>query len=618
MVGRGRERRARRRAGADAAHLARPARRRPHARLDRRWPTGCCELDFEIPLAGGERPTARGGRSPRWPTCCGATSPAADPMRAYADRLVSPALGGQELRGYLSGSIDVVLRVGEGDDQRFVVVDYKTNRLGEVDQPLTARDYTPAAMTAAMLHSHYPLQALLYSVVAAPLPALAAAAAYDPERHLGGILYLYVRGMCGPETPEVDGVPCGVFTWRPPAAMVRRALRPARRHAGRGGCVVTADRTCGPTRYDRRRALARAGAARHVQPARPAGRRRRPRRPADGGAARGGRRAGAPRRRARRAGGAPGLGLPRPGHRRRPARSSRDDHDPLPWPDVAAVGGAGRPQPAGARGDAAPGRHPPLPRPLLARGGPGLRRPGRPDPAYPPATRPTSTRRRCGPVSSGSSPATASPSSATPREAAATSWTTVITGGPGTGKTTTVAGLLALVAEQHELATGRPPRIALAAPTGKAAARLQEAVQDSVHADNDALSDPADQARLAGLRSSTLHRLLGLAPRQPGPVPAPPRQPAALRRGRGRRDLDGLADDDGPAARGRAPGHPARAGRRPRPARLGRGRRRAGRHRGRLRGRRRLAGDAAAHHPPLRRAHRRAGPGAARPTAPRT
>ena len=96
--------------------------------------------------------------------------------------------------------------------------------------------------------------------------------------------------------------------------------------------------------------------------------------------------------------------------------------------------------------------------------------------------------------------------------AAATSWTTVITGGPGTGKTTTVAGLLALVSEQHERATGRPPRIALAAPTGKAAARLQEAVQQSVQADNDALRDPVDQARLADLRSSTLHRLLGWRP----------------------------------------------------------------------------------------------------------
>ncbi len=38
--------------------------------------------------------------------------------------------------------------------------------------------------------------------------------------HLGGVLYLYLRGMCGPDTPWVDGEPCGVFSWRPPVALV--------------------------------------------------------------------------------------------------------------------------------------------------------------------------------------------------------------------------------------------------------------------------------------------------------------------------------------------------------------------------------------------------------------
>ncbi len=84
---------------------------------------------------------------------------------------------------------------------------------------------------------------------------------------------------------------------------------------------------------------------------------------------------------------------------------------------------------------------------------------------------------------------------------------TVLTGGPGTGKTTTVARLLALLAEQAALAGHPSPRIALAAPTGKAAARLQEAVQLQV----DEL-DPQDRARLAGLRATTLHRLLGARP----------------------------------------------------------------------------------------------------------
>lgn len=84
---------------------------------------------------------------------------------------------------------------------------------------------------------------------------------------------------------------------------------------------------------------------------------------------------------------------------------------------------------------------------------------------------------------------------------------TVLTGGPGTGKTTTVARLLALLAEQAALA-GRPtPRIALAAPTGKAAARLQEAVQEQV----DRLG-PTDRGRLTGLQATTLHRLLGSRP----------------------------------------------------------------------------------------------------------
>ncbi|MCW2767755.1 MAG: recD [Nocardioides sp.] len=85
--------------------------------------------------------------------------------------------------------------------------------------------------------------------------------------------------------------------------------------------------------------------------------------------------------------------------------------------------------------------------------------------------------------------------------------TTVLTGGPGTGKTTTVAALLALLVEQAEVAGRPPPRIALAAPTGKAAARLQQAVEDEV-----AKLPADDKRRLTGLRAMTLHRLLGSRP----------------------------------------------------------------------------------------------------------
>ena len=131
---------------------------------------------------------------------------------------------------------------------------------------------------------------------------------------------------------------------------------------------------------------------------------------------------------------------------------------------------------------------------------------------------------------------------------------TVLAGGPGTGKTTTVAKILALLRDRP----GAPPRIALAAPTGKAAARLQEAVRE---AGVDDLPDRLDPAPAAGLAAG------------PQPVPPRPVRPAALRRDRRGRDVDGVADDDGPAARRRAPGRPAGAGRRPGPAGVGRGRR---------------------------------------------
>ena len=77
----------------------------------------------------------------------------------------------------------------------------------------------------------------------------------------------------------------------------------------------------------------------------------------------------------------------------------------------------------------------------------------------------------------------------------------VLAGGPGTGKTTTVARLLAVLHDQPD----PPTRVALAAPTGKAAARLVEAVAAVI-------LDPEDRARVGDLEALTLHRLLGRRP----------------------------------------------------------------------------------------------------------
>lgn len=90
---------------------------------------------------------------------------------------------------------------------------------------------------------------------------------------------------------------------------------------------------------------------------------------------------------------------------------------------------------------------------------------------------------------------------------AALSRTTVIAGGPGTGKTTTVRALLLLLRGLSET----PLRVALAAPTGKAAARMRE----SLLSDLPASVTPAEAAWLEGLTATTLHRLLGWQPRSP-------------------------------------------------------------------------------------------------------
>jgi len=84
----------------------------------------------------------------------------------------------------------------------------------------------------------------------------------------------------------------------------------------------------------------------------------------------------------------------------------------------------------------------------------------------------------------------------------------VISGGPGTGKSTVIAKILALILEQGK---ANKIRIALAAPTGKAAARLQEAIKDGK--EMLPIEDHIREAIIA--EASTIHRLLGTIPGSP-------------------------------------------------------------------------------------------------------
>ena len=115
-----------------------------------------------------------------------------------------PGDGAGEVDGFLNGYIDVVAQVGG----RWYVIDFKSNWLGN---DLAA--YSPNAIEQAMAQHGYHLQYLLYltalhRLLRVRLPD------YDYDRHVGGALYLFLRGM----RPEAPG--SGVFCDRPSRACI--------------------------------------------------------------------------------------------------------------------------------------------------------------------------------------------------------------------------------------------------------------------------------------------------------------------------------------------------------------------------------------------------------------
>ena len=115
-----------------------------------------------------------------------------------------PPLVFGNLEGYLRGFIDLVFEQGG----RFHVLDWKSNHLG-----LSPADYGQRPMAQAMASNGYHLQYLLYTVAVhrylqQRLPD------YDYEQHVGGVLYLFVRGV-RPDWLDDQGQPCGVYAHRP-------------------------------------------------------------------------------------------------------------------------------------------------------------------------------------------------------------------------------------------------------------------------------------------------------------------------------------------------------------------------------------------------------------------
>jgi exodeoxyribonuclease V beta subunit len=182
------------------------------------------ELDFDLPVAGGYR---AGGRDLRLDELADVLARHTDelPILArYVPRL--RALGARPARGFLTGSIDLVFRTPVDGRARYLIADHKSNWLGR--RGLTPEDdrspigaYHPDRLATPMIGHHYLLQALIYLVGLHRLLRWRLGGTYDYDADVGGALYLFLRGMIGPDTPvTAAGEPHGVFALRPSSALV--------------------------------------------------------------------------------------------------------------------------------------------------------------------------------------------------------------------------------------------------------------------------------------------------------------------------------------------------------------------------------------------------------------
>ena len=453
----------------------------------------------------GDRAALRhAGRRRRAARLAGRALAALDaPAPSRGGRATSRLHRATRLAESLVGSIDLVATLsGAG---RYDVVDYKTNMLST-----TPGGYGTAALHAAMRAADYPLQAALYLVALHRylrwrLPD------YDPSSHLGGAHYLFLRGM-GPTRPTASSR--GHRTARD-----RVAVGPAGGRSMMASAVAPATWASKASRRRIQRGLRAARRARRRHGA-PAQRRVGPHAARRGGARREG---GAPRARLRR--------LRRARHRaavvhgrrcgpwahRRPRRCSRPCTEPTVW----------------SRSSTRVHRCPKAGSAPVVLSGPRcyLRRYALLEQLVADRLRARDGPRRAAPELEAALGSLAGhrrrlAGRGGPRRAAST--VSVVAGGPGTGKTTTIALLL----RRHRRST-RPSTVALAAPTGKAAARLDEAVR---------LGDRRAGARATSPVATTIHRLLGIGRDGRHVAAGTPLERDARR---GRRGVDGLA----PAAR---------------------------------------------------------------------
>lgn len=133
-------------------------------------------------------------------------------------------MGFRPLVGYLTGAMDLVFRAEVGGSRKWFVADYKTNTLGpRVDGRVVRSSighYSRPWMAAEIARKHYYIQYVIYLTALHRYLSLRQKG-YSYDTDVGGAVYLFVRGMEGPDGPKgPDGTPHGVFVDKPPLAMI--------------------------------------------------------------------------------------------------------------------------------------------------------------------------------------------------------------------------------------------------------------------------------------------------------------------------------------------------------------------------------------------------------------
>ena len=182
------------------------------------------ELRFDFPIAGGDQhggPRHRSRVRSEQLIDALLLRPADDRMRApYLEGLRGLKLG--HLAGFMTGSIDLVFRHAVGEQQRWFVADYKSNRLDPQRQRRhPEQHFGHEGMRYEMEQHHYFLQYHIYSLALHRyLRWRLGADTYDYERDFGGVYYLFIRGMTGAETPRDGERVNGCFHDRPPWVVI--------------------------------------------------------------------------------------------------------------------------------------------------------------------------------------------------------------------------------------------------------------------------------------------------------------------------------------------------------------------------------------------------------------